>query len=73
MGGFLKQKAVQLWKNCGFLGCFLGTNVRKFMRLIKITIKANQIDMGVLLISKVDNIDNTDKHGTKNLSGLILP
>ena len=26
------------------------------MWMIKITIKANQIDMGVLLISKVDNI-----------------
>ena len=28
------------------------------MRMIKITIKANQIDMDVLFISKVDNIQN---------------
>ena len=46
------------------------------MWMIKITIKANQIDMNVLLISKVDNTQKplfywfvnftlTAKHGTK--------
>ena len=48
-------------ENCGFLDCFLGTKVTTLicglsMWMIKITIKANQIDMDVLLISKVDNI-----------------
>ena len=46
--------------NCGKIVAFFtvsgdkGDNID--MRMIKITIKANQIIMGVLLISKVDNI-----------------
>ena len=69
-----------------------GDNIDMWM--IKIMIKANQTDMDVLLISKVDKIQKpclslksgffplfywfvnftlTDKHGTKNLLGLIHP
>ena len=56
---FFQQTSSSLWKNCGFLDCFLrdkGDNIDMWM--IKITIKANQIDMDVLFISEVDNVQN---------------
>ena len=56
---FFQQQTSSLWKNCGFFGLFSGDKGDNTdMRMIKITIEANQIDMGVLLISKVDNIQN---------------
>ena len=42
------------------------------MRMIKITIKANQIDMGVLLISKVDNIQKPCLSQSPALSIILL-
>ena len=54
---FFQQKTSSLWKNCGFFGLFSGDEGDNTdMWMIKITIKANQIDMDVLLISEVDNI-----------------
>ena len=53
---FLQQKSSSLWKVWHF-GLFSGDKGDNIdMQMIKITIKANQIDMDVLLISKVDNI-----------------
>ena len=76
-------------------GLFFGDKCDNIdMRIIKNTIEANKIDMGVSLISKVDDIQKPcfslksgffplvywfvnftimDKHGTKNLQGLICP
>ena len=59
MEGFFQQKIASLWKNCGFLDCFLGTKVTTLIYVDhQNTIKANQSHMNVLLISKVDNIQN---------------
>ena len=52
---FFQQKTSSLWKNCGFLDCFLGTKVTT---LICGWSKYDQSHMNVLLISKVDNIQN---------------
>ena len=53
-----QQKTVSLWKKLWLFGLFSGDKGDNIdMWMIKITIKANQIDMNVLLISKVDNID----------------
>ena len=53
-----QQKTVLLWKKLWLFGLFSGDKGDNIdMWMIKITIKANQIDMNVLLISKVDNID----------------
>ena len=45
-------------KSCGFLHGLFSGDKGDYIDLwtMKITIKANQIDMDVLLISKVDNI-----------------
>ena len=76
-------------KKLWLFGMFSGDKGHNIdMCMVKIMIKANQTDMDVLLISKVDNIQKPkillfplfywfvnftliDKHGTKNLSGLI--
>ena len=53
-----QQKTVSLWKKVWLFGLFSGDkgdNIDVWMT--KITIKANEIDMNVLLISKVDNVD----------------
>ena len=53
-----QQKTVSLWKKLWLFGLFSGDkgdNIDVWMT--KITIKANEIDMNVLLISKVDNVD----------------
>ena len=53
---FFQQKTVSVWKNCGFLDCLLGTKViTLIMWMIKITTKANQIDIDGFAFSKVDN------------------
>ena len=60
MEGFFQQKNCfimeKLWLFVLFSGD-KGDNIDMWM--IKITIKANQIDMDVLLISKVDNIQKS--------------
>ena len=53
---FFQQKTVPFWKNRGFLDCSGNKGENGDMWMIKFTIKANQIDMDVSLISKVDNI-----------------
>ena len=52
-----QQKTVSLWKKLWLFGLFSGDKGDNIdMWMIKITIKASQIDMNVLLISKVDNV-----------------
>ena len=52
-----QQQASLLWKKLWPFGMFSGDKGDNIdMPMIKITIKANQIDVDVLLISKVDNI-----------------
>ena len=52
------RKTVSLWKKLWLFGLFSGDKGDNIdMWMTKISIKANQIDMNVLLISKVDNID----------------
>ena len=53
-----QRKTVSLWKKLWLFGLFSGDKGDNIdMWMTKITIKANQIDINVLLISKVDNID----------------
>ena len=53
-----QQKSVSLWKKLWLFGLFSGDKGDNTdMWMIKITIKANKIDMNVLIISNVDNID----------------
>ena len=54
---FFQQITVSLWNKLWLFVAFSGDTGDKIgMWMIKITIKANQIDMDVLLISEVDNI-----------------
>ena len=56
MEGFFNKNSFVVGKLCLF-GLFSGDKgVNIDMWIIKITIKANQIEMDVLLISKVDNV-----------------
>ena len=53
-----QQKTVSLWKKLWLFGLFSGDKGDNIdMWMIKITIKANKIDMNVLIISNADNID----------------
>ena len=53
-----QQKTVSLRKKLWLFGLFSGDKGDNIdMWMIKITIKTSQIDMNVLLISKVDNTD----------------
>ena len=53
-----QQKTVSLWKKLWLFGLFSGDKGDNIdMWVIRITIKANKIDMNVLIISNVDNID----------------
>ena len=55
---YFQRKTVSLWKKLWLFGLFSGDKGDNIdMWMTKITIKANQIDMNVLLISKVDNIE----------------
>ena len=53
-----QQKTAPLWKKLSLFGLFSGDKGDNIdMWMIKITIKANKIDMNVLIFSNVDNID----------------
>ena len=53
-----QQKTASLWKKLWLFGLFSGDKGDNIdMWMIKITIKANKIDMNVLIFSNVDNID----------------
>ena len=54
MEGFFNEKLFHCGKIVAFWTVFWGPNDNVDMCMIKITIKANQIDMDVLLISKVE-------------------
>ena len=53
---FFQQKLLHCEKIVAFWTVFWDKGGNTDMWMIKITIKANQFDMDVLLISKVDNI-----------------